>query len=88
MNKTEKYPNGYLPKIAYWMWVGNTEKVMYFVNRQEKEYGVMDADDWSTATRIYNKMEEEQALEYESYSVYEEELNEFVAKRFPNVIGI
>ena len=88
MNKTGKYTNGYLPKIAYHMWVGNTEKVMYFVNRQTEKYGVMEQDDWATVARIYNKMEEEQALEYESYSVHEEELNEFVAKRFPNVIGI
>ena len=29
-----KYGNGYLPKIAYHMWMGYTDKVMYFVNRQ------------------------------------------------------
>ena len=60
-----KYHNGYLPKIAYWMWMGNTANVMYFVNRQTDKYGVMGADDWATTTRIYNKMEAE----------YEEEVN-------------
>lgn len=60
-----KYNNGYLPKIAYHMWMGNTDKVMYFVNRQTMKYGVMDASHWAIATAIYNKMEAE----------YEEEVN-------------
>ena len=64
MNNT-KYHKGYLPKIAYWMWMGNTDKVMYFVNRQIMKYGAMEADDWATATRIYNELEAE----------YEEEVN-------------
>jgi hypothetical protein len=60
-----KYGNGYLPKIAYHMWMGYTDKVMYFVNRQTMKYGTMDMDDWATVTRLYNKMEAE----------YEEEVN-------------
>jgi len=60
-----KYGNGYLPKIAYHMWMGYTDKVMYFVNRQTEKYGTMDMDDWATVTRLYNKMEAE----------YEEEVN-------------
>ena len=60
-----KYHKGYLPKIAYWMWMGNTDKVMYFVNRQTMKYGAMGQDEWATATAIYNKMEAE----------YEEEVN-------------
>ena len=47
------------------MWMGNTDKVMYFVNRQIMKYGAMEADDWATATRIYNELEAE----------YEEEVN-------------
>ena len=35
MNKS-KYPDGYLPKIAYHMLQGNKEKVQYFVQRQNK----------------------------------------------------
>ena len=58
-----KYHNGYLPKIAYHMWMGNTDKVMYFVNRQTKIYGSMDMDDWATATRLYNKLEAEYEVE-------------------------
>jgi hypothetical protein len=54
-----KYGNGYLPKIAYHMWMGNTDKVMYFVNRQIAKYGAMEMDDWATATRIYNELEAE-----------------------------
>ena len=60
-----KYGNGYLPKIAYHMWMGYTDKVMYFVNRQTMKYGTMDMDDWATVTSLYNKMEAE----------YEEEVN-------------
>jgi len=51
------YEMGYLPKIAYHMWMGNTDKVMYFVNRQIAKYGPMKVDDWATATRIYNELE-------------------------------
>ena len=57
MNKTGKYINGYLPKIAYHMWKGNTDKVMYFVNRQVMEYGAMEQNDWAVTTRIYNELE-------------------------------
>ena len=60
-----KYHNGYLPKIAYWMWMGNTDKVMYFVNRQIMKYGAMGENEWAGATAIYNRLEAE----------YEEENN-------------
>jgi len=35
-----KYPNGYLPRIAYHIsTTKNAEKILYFLNRQIKQYG-------------------------------------------------
>ena len=39
MSKQNRYPNGYLPKIAFHMASGNNDKVEYFVNRQIETYG-------------------------------------------------
>ena len=35
-----KYPNGYLPRIAYHIAVTqNSDKILYFLDRQVKQYG-------------------------------------------------
>ena len=40
-----RYPEGYLPKIAYHIFKGNDEKVNYFVERQEAQYGEMSGEE-------------------------------------------
>jgi hypothetical protein len=40
-----KHPQGYLPKIAYHIFKGNDEKVNYFIQRQEAQYGQMSVKD-------------------------------------------
>ena len=40
-----KHPQGYLPKIAYHIFKGNDEKVNYFIQRQEAQYGQMSVED-------------------------------------------
>lgn len=45
--------------------MGNTDKVMYFVNRQTEKYGAMGMDEVRQVAAIYNKLEAE----------YEEEVN-------------
>ena len=84
MNKTEKYPNGYLPKIAYWMFKGDFSKVNYFTTRQEAVYGEISMED----ENLIQKMIDDLKAEEEAVSKALQELNEFVARRFPNVIGI
>ena len=57
MRMSRKYPNGYLPKIAYWMWLGNLVKVDYFRERQIKKYGPISPDQYETVARLYNEIE-------------------------------
>ena len=84
MNKTEKYPNGYLPKIAYWMFKGDFSKVNYFTTRQEAVYGEISMKD----ENLIQEMIDDLKAEEETGPKTLQELNEFVARRFPNVIGI
>lgn len=35
----QKYPDGYLPKIAYHMAHGNDDKSIYFIDQQIKKHG-------------------------------------------------
>lgn len=37
-----RYPQGYLPKIAYHLAMGNTQKAEYFVERQKETYGPLE----------------------------------------------
>ena len=45
MMKNDRYPEGYLPKIAYHIFKGNDEKVNYFIERQEAQYGEMGVEE-------------------------------------------
>ncbi len=65
MRMSRKYPNGYLPKIAYWMWLGNLVRVDYFRERQIEKYGPISPDDYETVARIYNEIEA-----FETYEGY------------------
>lgn len=63
--KNNRYENGYLPKIAYHMAVGNHESVNYFTERQIARYGELTAQDMvfvsERATAIKREMEMESA---------------------------
>jgi len=37
-----RYPNGYLPKIAYHILHNNADKAQYFIGRQMETYGELD----------------------------------------------
>jgi hypothetical protein len=43
--RNPKYPNGYLPKIAYHMAQGNRQKVEYFVGRHVQQHGPLTDKD-------------------------------------------
>ena len=45
MMKNDRYPEGYLPKIAYHIFKGNDEKANYFIERQETQYGEMGVEE-------------------------------------------
>ena len=59
MNKS-KYPDGYLPKIAYHMLQGNKEKVQYFVQRQNETYGPLTNEDQVKIAKLWAKLYKEQ----------------------------
>ena len=43
--RNTRYPNGYLPKIAFHVLTNNTEKVQYFIRRQVETYGAIDREE-------------------------------------------
>ena len=53
MMKNDRYPEGYLPKIAYHIFKGNDEKVNYFIERQEAQYGEMGVEDPDVITKKF-----------------------------------
>ena len=82
MTKSNRYEHGYLPKIAYWMFNGDLGRVRYFIARQEEVYGEISLED----EVLVEGMVADLKAETDRKTI--EELNEFVAKRFPNVIGV
>ena len=54
MRKTNnnRYPQGYLGKIAYHMFKGNFDKVQYFAKRQVQTYGDISEED----DRVINQL--------------------------------
>jgi len=42
---SNKYPNGYLPKIAYHIANQNADKLNYFTERHEAKYGKLTQED-------------------------------------------
>ena len=44
---SNKYPNGYLPKIAYHIANQNVDKLNYFTAQHEAKYGKLTASDVS-----------------------------------------
>ena len=45
MSKSNKYPDGYLPKIAYHIAKVNREKIDYFTKLHEEKYDPITYDD-------------------------------------------
>ena len=90
MTKSERYPNGYLPKIAYWMFRGNLANVQFFIDRQEKDYGPITLTDEGTIEEMVEEHRNKAVAMAEKKVNRKtiEDLDEFVARRFPNVIGI
>lgn len=61
--KDSKYPNGYLPKIAFHMADNNPESVAHFTERHEARYGYISPVDmkWicQEAARLKRQWEQE-----------------------------
>ena len=54
----KKYEQGYLPKLAYHLSKGNTEKYEYFLQRQIEVYGaVTDEQRWWVLEEIHKLTE-------------------------------
>jgi hypothetical protein len=64
----QKYPNGYLPKIAYHMAADNPEKVSYFFNRQAEAYGPITPENMEFITKEVNKIKRIWAAEEREFN--------------------
>jgi hypothetical protein len=53
MTNSNRYANGYLPKIAYHLAHGNQDNVDYFKQRQIATYGRITTEQWMELSRIY-----------------------------------
>lgn len=60
MMKNPRYPQGYLPKIAFHIFNTNPKGVEYFTNRHEDLYGPITADDMTRVIEMVMEMQEQQ----------------------------
>ena len=67
--KDSKYPQGYLPRIAYHLARGNDSKVEYFTERQLEQYG--DITDAHREFVRLRRIMTEQAMETKNKTYYE-----------------
>ena len=65
MRKTNnnRYPQGYLGKIAYHMFKGNFDKVQYFAKRQVQTYGDISEEDDRMINQLVIDYKRQQAAE-------------------------
>ena len=52
MKNSNRYADGYLPKIAYHSVQGNEDKVKYFMKKQIEVYGKMNAESWMRLAQL------------------------------------
>ena len=67
--KDSKYPQGYLPKIAKYLAMGNQSKVEHFTERQIEQYG--DVTDAHREFVRLRRIMTEQAMETKNKTYYE-----------------
>lgn len=65
MRKTNnnRYPQGYLGKIAYHMFKGNFDKVQYFAKRQVQTYGDISEEDDRTINQLVIRLRRQHEAE-------------------------
>ena len=65
MRKTNnnRYPQGYLGKIAYHMFKGSFDKVQYFAKRQVQTYGDISEEDDRTINQLVVDLRRQQEAE-------------------------
>jgi len=63
-----KYQNGYLPKIAYHMAQGNTDRVEYFTHRQISRYGELTPWDMGWISNQVNSILHQWAQEEKEFN--------------------
>jgi hypothetical protein len=63
--KNEKYPNGYLPKVAYHVAQGNEERAISFAKSHVEKYGLIDAEGMITLVKLVeeNRLRQQILLE-------------------------
>ena len=58
-----RYPEGFLPKIAYHMFKNNFDKMLYFYDRQIEKYGEMTNAQKERVTELHNELVMDQAVQ-------------------------
>lgn len=61
---TQERRESFLPSVAYWMWKGNTEKVVKAIKNQIKEHGPISADDWKYVADLHNELESNDMINF------------------------
>jgi len=61
MNKTNKYPHGFLPKIAYHLARRDYKSAEFFAGRQKETYGPIEPSDIITIQEMVNEINERYA---------------------------
>ena len=67
MNKTDRYPNGYLPKIAYPLARRDYKSAEFFAVRQKETYGPIEPSDIIMLQEMVNEINERYAQEVSEF---------------------
>ena len=68
--KNNRYENGYLPKIAYHMAIGNHASIIYFTERQIARYGELSCEDMVFISMKVNAIKREMEMETAEFNAH------------------
>ena len=70
MNKTDRYPQGYLPKVAYHLARRDYQKAEYFAQRQKETYGSIEPQDMIKIMAEVNRIQDQYAQEEREFNLH------------------
>ena len=70
MNKTDRYPQGYLPKVAYHLARRVYQKAEYFAQRQKETYGPIEPQDMIKIMAEVNRIQDQYQQEEREFNLH------------------
>jgi hypothetical protein len=70
MNKTDQYPQGYLPKVAYHLARRDYQKAEYFAQRQKETYGPIEPQDMIKIMAEVNRIQDQYQQEEREFNLH------------------